>query len=882
MKYLTLLLFFLIPAVSSFGQAPSTNATDPEARDVENLIAIYGDTYTNITGINYDPNWGQSGHTQVNPAFDPGTGNPVLAYPNFNYQGTDFGTNAQNAAAMEFLHVDIWVPAGTDRLVKVSPINSGSGPGEVLVSVPVTPGSWNSVDIPKADFTGMTWDNVVQLKFDGQFNGDGSANTTPFDIHVDNVFFWKNASNPASDATLSDLQVDGATIAGFNSSNEEYIVELPNGTTTVPQITTATATNSNASVTITQAAGIPGDATVEVVSEDATTTITYTVSFVEEVAPTVAAPAPPVRDAADVISIYSDAFTDITVDTFSASFDDSDVEEVMIDGNATQKIDFTNFVGIDFQSDRQDASAMTHFHMDFWTSSSDLVGKVFNSKFSQWGGGAGEVSAFELNINTGTNPAIESEIWVSIDVPISDWSNAPQTRDDIAQFLITSNLDVVFVDNIYLYKEEGTTGEFAGLTNGDFELGDDGSWYGNAFNIQTEGGNSFNFADVATAGNGFDVNLSQLVTLTAGESYTLTFEASTSAGNMRDMIVGIGQSEDPFYSATKTVSLTSTTTTFNINLQAINDDDGSPFGGPTSRVLFDMGASTGIVVLDNVSIVVSDSTVGGDPLPEIAAPTPPTRNAADVISIYSDAYTDITLDALSASFDDSDVTEVMIEDNATLKIDFTNFVGVDFSSNKQDASEMTNFHMDFWTSSPDLVGKVFNSKFSQWGGTDAEVSAFELPINTGTTPAIESGVWVSIDVPISDWTEAPQTRDDIAQFLITSNLDVVFVDNIYLYKGMPVSNEDPDDVPKGFALNQNYPNPFNPSTNISFNLPTSGDVTLEVYNIQGQKVAILVNGFKSSGQHTVAFDASNLASGVYVYRLTSINSVQVKRMLLIK
>jgi len=189
------------------------------------------------------------------------------------------------------------------------------------------------------------------------------------------------------------------------------------------------------------------------VSEDETDSTTYTVSYAIT-SPATAAPAPTARDAADVISIYSDAYTNIALDALSAGFDDSDVSEVMIDGNATLEIDFTNFIGIDFSSNKKDASTMTRFHMDFWTASDDLVGKVFNSKFSQWGGTGGEVSAFELPINTGTSPAIVSGSWVSIDVPISDWTNAPQTRDDIAQFLITSNLDTVYVDNIYLYKEE--------------------------------------------------------------------------------------------------------------------------------------------------------------------------------------------------------------------------------------------------------------------------------------------------------------------------------------------------------------------------------------------------------------------------------------------
>lgn len=90
------------------------------------------------------------------------------------------------------------------------------------------------------------------------------------------------------------------------------------------------------------------------------------------------------------------------------------------------------------------------------------------------------------------------------------------------------------------------------------------------------------------------------------------------------------------------------------------------------------------------------------------------------------------------------------------------------------------------------------------------------------------------------------------------------------------------DLASEYVLSQNYPNPFNPSTTISFNLPQSGNVTLTVYNVLGQQVATLVNGALSAGTHSVPFDASRLASGVYVYELRAGSFVQQKRMMLVK
>ena len=97
-----------------------------------------------------------------------------------------------------------------------------------------------------------------------------------------------------------------------------------------------------------------------------------------------------------------------------------------------------------------------------------------------------------------------------------------------------------------------------------------------------------------------------------------------------------------------------------------------------------------------------------------------------------------------------------------------------------------------------------------------------------------------------------------------------------------VSTETDIEIPVAVKLEQNYPNPFNPSTNIKFGLPEAGNVQLEVYNMLGQKVAELVNGRKNAGWHTISFDASQLASGIYIYRITSGNYVKTNKMLLIK
>lgn len=89
-------------------------------------------------------------------------------------------------------------------------------------------------------------------------------------------------------------------------------------------------------------------------------------------------------------------------------------------------------------------------------------------------------------------------------------------------------------------------------------------------------------------------------------------------------------------------------------------------------------------------------------------------------------------------------------------------------------------------------------------------------------------------------------------------------------------------VPKAFALHQNYPNPFNPSTRIKFDIPKTGYVSIKLYDIVGNEVAVITDGIQNAGYFEAEFNASNYASGVYFYKMESESFSDVKRMILIK
>lgn len=128
------------------------------------------------------------------------------------------------------------------------------------------------------------------------------------------------------------------------------------------------------------------------------------------------------------------------------------------------------------------------------------------------------------------------------------------------------------------------------------------------------------------------------------------------------------------------------------------------------------------------------------------------------------------------------------------------------------------------------------------------------------------------------------TQSTPTSMLTLSSSTPVLIDymQIYAQQTTAIQRSPSAEVPNGFALDQNYPNPFNPTTNIRFKIPSASNVHLAVYNVLGQKVATLVDNRMSAGVHVVQFNASQLSSGLYFYRLRAGNFVMNKKMMLIK
>ncbi|MEQ9263941.1 MAG: T9SS type A sorting domain-containing protein [Balneolaceae bacterium] len=167
-------------------------------------------------------------------------------------------------------------------------------------------------------------------------------------------------------------------------------------------------------------------------------------------------------------------------------------------------------------------------------------------------------------------------------------------------------------------------------------------------------------------------------------------------------------------------------------------------------------------------------------------------------------------------------------------------------------------------------GETEDKAFDFPSGDEVTLYPFNVTINDNDGTARDTQVGWSKKGGDDTWWNTPAKWTVVA----FAGIDAGFV----------VSNEGEDNTtPEVFTLDQNYPNPFNPSTNINFTLGTTTEVTLEVFNMLGQKVATLLqNERMTSGQHSQKFNASSLSSGMYVYRLSTPSFVQSRKMMLIK
>ncbi len=430
--------------------------------------------------------------------------------------------------------------------------------------------------------------------------------------------------------------------------------------------------------------------------------ITFHPAPTPPVQPATAAPTP-TRQAANVISLFSDAYTDVTVETWRTTWSAAALEDVSIEGNATKKYSSLDFVGIETVANKVDASEMTHLHLDVWSADFTFFGVKLVDFGADGAFGGGDDAEHQVNFTT---PA-QGE-WVSLDIPLSDFTGLT-TRAHLAQYILVgqpTGATTVFIDNVYFYK------------------------------------------DVA---------------------------------------------------------------------------------GPTE--------------------------------PETAAPTP-TRQAANVISLFSDAYTDVTVDTWRTTWSAATLEDVSIEGNPTKKYSGLDFVGIETVANKIDATEMTHLHLDVWSANFTFFGVKlvdFGADGAFGGGDDTEHQV------NFTTPA--QGEWVSLDIPLNDFTGLT-ARAHLAQYILVgqpTGATTVFVDNVYFFKDgtTSVNTEEYNDLVA-------YPNPVNSGVQVQLNATVK---KVDLYDVNGKLIRSL--------NSTSVLGTDGLSKGIYIMNIQTLDGkIKTQRLII--
>jgi hypothetical protein len=648
--------------------APPTDAPATPTVNAGNVISIFSNAYTSISGINFNPGWGQA--TQV---LDMNiAGNDIKRYSNFNYQGTEFVNNSLNVSTMDSLHFDIWTPnLNSFRFFLIS----FSPTVEQPVTVTPTKNGWNRISIPLSAYPLVNKSNVRQFKFD-----QGSPGNSTF--YLDNIYFSKVPGSP--------------TITGFNLGNR-FLGDAPFKITPPSSNSngafTYTSSNTNVATVMGDSVTIVGLGTTTITANQAAEApylsgnITSVLN-VRYAPPTMAADTPTLNQS-EVLSLFSDSYTNVAgTDWYPNWGQTTVVTDILVGGNTTKRYDNLNYQGVQFPSP-VDASAHNHLHLDLYTPNCTTF-RVFL------------ISDIGVERQVTLTPTLNG--WNSFNIPLSSFAGIRLNNITQMKFEgVPSGSSAVFLDNLYFWT--ATVPTLTGFTVTSKVLGD-APFALTAPNSNSSGTFSYSSSNTSVA------TISGDTVTVVGVGSTIITATQTSVGS--------------FGSATITATL-------------------------------------------NVALPV----VAQAPL---TAATTPTRPAFNVISLYSNAYTNRTVNTWSAVWDNADIADTVVEGNDTKKYSRLNFSGVEFTGpNRINATNAEFFHIDIWTPNTSifrvkLVDFGANGVFG--GGDDRE---HELTFNAPTL-----STWTGYDIPLSAFTGLT-TRANLSQMIIVSNNSTVYFDNVYFW-----------------------------------------------------------------------------------------------------
>lgn len=573
------------------------------------------------------------------------------------------------------------------------------------------------------------------------------------------------------------------------------------------------------------------------------------------------APPVPTRNPANVISMFSNAYTNVPVDTWHTEWSVALLEDLSIAGNDVKKYSNLSFVGIETVGTNQiNAATMTYFHVDIWTSNLTQ----FRIKLVDFGANGifqgGDDVEHEIIYEAPAQNA-----WISYDIPLANFTGLI-TKEHISQLIFSGTpvgSGTVFIDNVYFTNEDNTipSDPTVAAPAPTLPQADVISMFSNTYtNVpvdtwQTEWSNA-TLSEVQIAGN--DVKKYMPLTFVGIETVASQINATGMTTFNIDVwspdftvfkvkLVDFGADgafqggDDSEHEITFNSPAQSTWISYSIPLAEF--ENLTSLEHISQLILVGAGAKVYIdnVYFSNEPVVVIPSD------PTVAAPTP-TLPQAGVISMFSNAYTNVPVDTWETEWSDATLADVQIAGNDTKKYTALNFVGIETVASQLDITGMTHFNVDVW--SPNFT--IFKVKLVDFGangifqgGDDVE---HELTFNN---PA--QGQWITMNIPIADFTGLT-TMEHIAQLIFVGGGAKVYVDNVYFSNGILGV-----EAFKTSSI-KIYPNP----TSDVFTVSAEKSIeSISLYNVLGQEVMI-----KNPMTSSIQFNISELQSGIYIVKTT--------------
>lgn len=247
-----------------------------------------------------------------------------------------------------------------------------------------------------------------------------------------------------------EINVTG-TITTFDVNGVDQVIEH------MPGYFTFISSADSIAVCDGEAINIVGPGTASITAKLGEIDVTGTLTLNVNDAPQVPAPSPAADDS-NVISIFSDSYNDITVDTWSADWDVADVSDFDLSGDNIKVYTNLLYAGVEFTNDLIDATSMEYFHIDIWLPDGVTAFKIKLVDFGEDGAYLGAPdSERKLTFDDSSTPPLVTGEWFSLDIPIEDFMNGPNglfAREHLAQILLEGpgSSITAFVDNIYFYK----------------------------------------------------------------------------------------------------------------------------------------------------------------------------------------------------------------------------------------------------------------------------------------------------------------------------------------------------------------------------------------------------------------------------------------------